>query len=53
MDGRPLGDHMVSLVAKIAEAEVAVSGPLNPIVYLLPPTLWLSGHLGLVFYHII
>ena len=47
MDGRPLVDHMVSLSLQTGPgAKLVVFAPINPVVYSLPPTLWISGTLG-------
>ena len=47
MDNQTIGDHMVTMVFQIGDGQIVVFVPLMPIVYLLPPTVWISGALGL------
>ena len=48
MDGQTIDNHLITVAFELGEAIVIERAPINPIVYLEPPTLWLSGPLGIV-----
>ena len=42
----PIADHLVTVAIAVGQAEIVERVPINPVVYLEPPSLWLSGPLG-------
>ena len=46
MDGRDISDHLVTVAFDFNGKLLLERVPINPAVYIMPPTLWLSGPLG-------
>ena len=45
-DHQDISEHFVTVALTSGENIVIERAPINPIVYLEPPTIWLSGPLG-------
>ena len=41
-----ISNHLVTVAIAVGHAEIVERAPINPVVYLEPPSLWLSGSLG-------
>ena len=39
----PISSHLVTVAIELNQAEIVERVPINPIVYVEPPSLWLSG----------
>ena len=48
MDHQDISEHLVMVAMTNGDDMVIERAPINPIVYLEPPILWLSGPLGMV-----
>ena len=48
LDHQNIDEHLVTVTMASGETTLIERAPINPIVYLEPPVLWLSGSLGLV-----
>ena len=48
MDHQNIDEHLVTVAMANGDATLIERAPINPIVYLEPPVLWLFGALGLV-----
>ena len=48
MDHQGIDEHLVTVAMINGENTIIERAPINPIVYLEPPVLWLSGSLGMV-----
>ena len=48
MDHQDISEHLVTVAMTNGDDMVIERAPINPIVYLEPPILWLSGPLGMV-----
>ena len=46
MDHQDISAHLVTVAMTTGETVMVERAPINPIVYLEPPLLWLSGPLG-------
>ena len=46
MDHQDISAHLVTVSMAVGDSFVIERAPINPIVYLEPPLLWLSGPLG-------
>ena len=46
MDHQDISEHLVTMAMKNGDDVIIERAPINPIVYLEPPLLWLSGPLG-------
>ena len=46
LDGRSIDEHLITVAFEVGNTEVVERVPINPIVYVSPPTLWLSGPAG-------
>ena len=51
MDHQSIDEHLVTVAMVTGETTVIERAPINPIVYLEPPVLWLSGSLGPILDH--
>ena len=48
MDHQDISAHLVTTAMVNGENITIERAPINPVVYLEPPTIWLSGPLGLM-----
>ena len=48
MDHQNIDEHLVTVSMANGDVTVIERAPINPVVYLEPPILWLSGSLGMV-----
>ena len=48
MDHQSIDEHLVTVAMVDGDTTIIERAPINPIVYLEPPALWLSGSLGVV-----
>ena len=48
MDGQTINEHLITVAMELGETVIIERAPINPIVYLQPPTTWLSGTLGMI-----
>ena len=46
MDGQDVSAHLVTVSMQLGDTHLIERAPINPIVYIEPPTLWLSGATG-------
>ena len=46
MDHQDISEHLVTVAMNNGDDVIIERAPINPIVYLEPPLLWLSGPLG-------
>ena len=46
LDHQDISEHLVTIALETGDTHVIERSPINPIVYLEPPQLWLSGALG-------
>ena len=47
LDGQDISSHLVTVSMILGDTNLIERAPINPIVYLEPPTLWLSGSAGI------
>ena len=47
LDGQDISSHLVSVSMLLGDTNLIERAPINPIVYVSPPTLWLSGATGI------
>ena len=47
LDGQDISAHFVTIAFELDGQMLVERVPINPSMYLMPPTLWLSGSLGM------